>query len=402
MQNQLIETVLRAEGPAILGALVRRYGRFDLCDDALQDAVAAALEQWPEEGVPQKPAAWLATVARRRLIDRLREASREDDDEPSDETDSEALDVEPTQDPLRLIFTCCHPALAPSAQCTLALRTMCGLSTRQIARAFVEDERTTAQRLVRAKRKIAEAGIRFEVPRDAELDERLTAVLTVLSLLFTEGYVATHGAGLGQAEVSHEAMRFTRRLVTWLPDRGEVLGLLAVMCFTEARRAARVDAAGALVPLEAQDRATWDQDLLLEGRALVQRVVALKTRGPFSLQAAIGSLHAEATRAEATDWPQIAALYAALLRLTPTPMVELNAAIALAFASGVEQGLSWVESLEARGLLVDHHLLHATKADLLRRAGRSADAARAYRTALELVANEAERRFLERRLGEVS
>jgi RNA polymerase sigma-70 factor, ECF subfamily len=400
-QQTLIEEVLRTQGPSILGALVRRYKRFDLCDDALQDAIAAALEQWPQEGVPNNPAAWLATVAKRKLIDRLRQKdqSRADDDRGHDEAEPE-VEASPTEDPLRLLFTCCHPALQPAAQCALALRTMCGLTTREIARAFIEDERTTAQRIVRAKRKIAEAGICFELPEKEKLEERLTVVLTVLSLLYTEGYVSTGGSALGSSHTSHHALRLARQLVEWLPRRGEALGLLAQMCFTEARRAARVDAQGALVPLEAQDRTRWDQALLAEGRAAIAQVVALKTRGPFQIQGAIAALHANAQSPTQTDWPQIAGLYGALLRFMPTPMVELNAAVALSFAAGLEKGLSWVNSLEQRALLTEHHLLYATKADLLRRLGRSAEAAEAYRRALSLVVNEAEKRFLYQRLEE--
>ena len=408
MLTAIIEQICRSERARVLAGLIRRFGDFDLAEDALQDAFAKALELWPRRGLPATPAAWLTTVAQRRALDLLRRQrsgpayGQEPPDmaapEPAEfETDpAELSGVE--DDRLRLVFTCCHPAISPQAQTALALRTLCGLSTREIARAFLEPEATTAQRLVRAKKKILDARIPYEVPPREELAQRLQVVLGVVYLVFNEGYAATETPGLIRPDLCAEAIRLARLLVDLVPDEPEVTALLALMLLHDARRATRIDTDGALVALEEQDRARWNRGAIDAGVALLEQALAQRRRGPYQLQAAIAALHAQAPRSEDTDWKQIAALYGGLLREQPSPVVELNAAVALAMAEGAEKGLAWIAQLDARGELQDYHLLHAARADLLRRLGRFAPAHSAYRAALALVRNDAERRYLERRL----
>jgi RNA polymerase sigma-70 factor (ECF subfamily) len=409
----VIDQICGTETPRVLAALIRRFGDFDLAEDALQDAFAKALVVWPVQGLPATPAAWLMVVARRRAIDllRRRRAGPIYTDEPPDlaaphgpsneeEEDDPALRSGVADDRLRLVFTCCHPAIAPAAQMALALRTLCGLSTREIARAFLEPEATTAQRLVRAKKKILEAGIPYVVPPRELLPERLATVLGVIYLVFNEGYV-THGPeGLVRPDLCAEAIRLARLVVELMPEEAEAGGLLALMLLHDARRNGRVGVDGVLVPLEAQDRDTWDTAMIAEGLAALDTALAQRRRGPYQLQAAIAALHARAPSAEATDWAQIAALYGGLLMESPSAVVELNAAVALAMAEGPAQGLARIDRLQARGELAGYHLLHAARADLLRRLGRPDAAAAAYASALDLVANRAERLYLERRLTE--
>jgi len=407
MLTPIIDGICRAEGPRLLANLIRRVGDFELAEDAMQDAFAKALEVWPAQGLPAAPAAWLTTVARRRAVDLLRRRATGHvyTDEPPDlaapeidaNLDAEASSVE--DDRLRLVFTCCHPAIAQPAQMALALRTLCGLSTREIARAFLEPETTTAQRLVRAKRKILDARIPYEVPSRELLPERLQAVLGVVYLVFNEGYVSTEGDGLVRTDLCSEAIRLGRLLVELMPGEPEAQGLLALMLLHDARRATRIDAAGALIPLEEQDRSGWQRDAIAEGLAVLDTALHRRRRGPYQLQAAIAALHAGAERADTTDWEQIAVLYAGLLSERPSPVVELNAAVALAMARGPEQGLVWIGRLEQGGELADYHLLPAARADLLRRLGRLPEAAVAYRAALALVRSPAERLYLERRLA---
>ena len=401
------ESRYRDERPRALATLIRLLRDFDLAEDALQDAFAVALQQWTERGIPRNPSAWLVSAARHKAIDRLRRARSLADKAPeiarlaeSAAPGPDAADEAFPDDLLRLIFTCCHPALALEAQVALTLKTLCGLSVEEIARAFLVPPATMAQRLVRAKGKIRAAGIPYEVPASDRLDERLEGVLRVVYLVFTEGYAATSGDDLLRRDLSAEAIRLGRLLRGLLPSSGEVAGLLALLLLHDSRRAARVDAAGEIVTLEEQDRSLWDGAQIAEGASLAEEALRRGGAGFYAVQAAIGSLHAQAARAEDTDWPQIAALYALLLRLHPSPVVALNHAAAVAMER-LERGLRLVEELEATGELDSYHLLPAAKADILRRLGRHAEAAAAYERALALVRQDAERRYLQRRLTEV-
>jgi RNA polymerase sigma-70 factor (ECF subfamily) len=383
-------------------------GDFDLAEEAVQDAFVVALERWPRHGIPDKPAAWITTTARNRAIDRLR---RERTLERKKETLARIAALEGLgdqapaaataipDDRLRLIFTCCHPALRPEAQVALTLRTLGGLRTPEIARAFLVPESTMAQRLVRAKRKIRDAGIPYRVPPDHVLPERLRSVLAVLYLVFNEGYAATAGDALVRRALCAEAIRLGRVLAELMPDEPEVLGLLALMLLHDSRRETRVSGAGDLVLLEDQDRSRWDRTEIEEGVALVERVLPLGHLGPYQVQAAIAAVHAEALRPQDTDWAQIAVLYGELARMQPTPVVALNRAVAVAMAEGPGRGLELMEPLAPA--LDEYHWFHSARADLLRRLGRSEEAAAGYRRALSLAGNEVERRFLQRRLGEL-
>jgi RNA polymerase sigma-70 factor, ECF subfamily len=409
MLTLVIDSICRNEGARVLAGLIRRFRDFDLAEDALQDAFAKAVEVWPAQGLPANPAAWLTTVAQRRAFDLLRRRQNGPlyIDEPPDVAapENDDGDVHPADlsgvedDRLRLVFTCCHPSLAPSAQVALALRTLCGLSTREIARAFLELEATTAQRLVRVKRKILDARIPYEVPGREILPDRLHAVLSVIYLVFNEGYAATDTPGLLRPDLCAEAIRLGRLVVELMPDEPEARGLLALMLLQDSRRDTRVGTDGAIVPLEDQDRMQWNRELIADGLAQLDGALAMRRRGPYQLQGAIAALHAKALRAEETDWPQISVLYVGLLQEQPSAVVELNAAVAHAMAEGLENGLEWIEQLDAREELRDYYLLPAARADLLRRLGRYAEAGAAYCAALALVKNPAERKYLEKRLG---
>ncbi|HMA18947.1 MAG TPA: RNA polymerase sigma factor [Thermoanaerobaculia bacterium] len=402
------ESVYLEQRPRALATLIRLLGDFDLAEDALQEAFAAALVQWPAEGIPRNPRAWLVSAARHKAIDRLRReksfAAKRGEiayETPSSIPPPEFNEEPFSDDLMRLIFTCCHPALALEAQVALTLKTLCGLSVEEIARAFLVSSATMAQRLVRAKAKIRAARIPYSVPTNEELTGRLEGVLRVVYLVFNEGYAATSGDTLVRRELCAEAIRLGRVVRVLFPGESEVAGLLALMLLQDSRRAARMDENGDLVTLEEQDRSFWDRDEILEGQGLAQTALRRGDAGFYALQGAIAALHAQAARAEETDWPQIAALYALLLRLHPSPVVALNHAAAVAMGNGLERGLRMIEELEATGELDGYHLLPAAKADVLRRLGRPAEAAAAYERALALVIHPAERRYLDRRLREV-
>jgi RNA polymerase sigma-70 factor (ECF subfamily) len=400
-----VAAVYRAESRAVLATLVRLLGDFELAEEALHEAFRAALEQWPRDGVPDRPRAWLVSAGRFKAIDQLRRQARfepldiERHDMAVDEAASSALDGVP-DDRLRLIFTCCHPALASDAQVALTLREVCGLGTEEIAAAFLIPAPTLAQRIVRAKAKIRDARIPYEVPAASELPERLEPVLRVVYLVFNEGYVASSGASLVRHDLCAEAIRLARLLVELLPEP-EAMGLLALMLLQDSRRAARISASGELVLLDEQDRSLWNCPQIEEGTALVDRLLAARRIGPYTLQAAIASVHARAPDAGATDWRQIVVLYDALLQLEPSPVIELNRAVAVAMRDGPASGLALVDAQLERGELAGYRLAHAARADLCRRLGRTAEARAAYQRALELTSQEAERRFLARRLAEL-
>jgi len=403
-----LDAIYRTEGGRVLATLIRLLGDFDRAEDAMQDAFNAALKRWPVEGIPHNPRAWLISAGRFKAIDAMRrrvrfDAAHEDIAQSlhGQET-APAVDAgdELPDDRLKLIFTCCHPALAADASAALTLREVCGLTTEEIARAFLASAPTIAQRIVRAKAKIRDERIPYQVPSGPELPARMNAVLAVIYLLFNEGYAASSGASLTRTELSDEAIRLGRRVAELLPEP-EVLGLLALMLLHESRRAARVGADGELVLLEQQDRSRWNQALIRDGIALVERALATRRFGPYTLQAAIAAVHAEARTADETDWRQISALYAALLAMQPSPVIELNRAAAVAMHEGPAAGLALIDALLARGELRNYHLAHAARADLLRRLERGADARAAYKEALQLTKSEPERRFLEKRLREL-
>src|SRR3989442_991513 len=402
-----IEDVFRTEYGRILATLIRLLGDFDIAEEALQEAFAAALEQWPMTGTPGNPAAWLVSTARHKAIDRLRQRARlaQKQEEIAHHLELSAEEEAPVpEDRLRLLFTCCHPALATEAQVALTLRTLGGLSTEEIARAFLVPAPTMAQRIVRAKAKIRTARIPYQVPLDDALTERLEAVMVVVYLVFNEGYAPSFGDRLGPHELCDPALRPRGMLLEPLPARAESKGLLALMLLHDSRRETRLDGSGDIVLLEDQDRARWDRAQIDEGAELVETALREGGRppGPYALQAAIAAVHAQAPTAAVPDWAQIAALYGALARVHPTPVVELNRAVAVAMSAGVERGLALVDELDHGGELTGYHLLSAARAELLRRLGRHAEAAASYRRALELVSNDAERRHLERRLREVA
>ena len=401
--TRIVEDIVRNDGARVLAGLIRLAGDFETAEDALQEAYARALVAWHRDGIPEKPAAWLNTVSRRIVLDRLRRGRTAQLPEDLELAAPEVAEEELSpidDDRLRLVFTCCHPALSPEARCGLALRTLGGLSTREIARAFVEPEATTAQRLVRAKKKIREARIPYEVPPREKLPERVETVLSVLYLIFNEGYTSTDAPSLLRPDLVMEAIRLTRLTVELLPEQAEARGLLALMLLTDSRRAARLSAEGEFVPLEEQDRTLWNGPQIEEGLRIIEDVLARRTPGPYQIQAAIAALHAQAATPQETDWPQIAALYDRLLGWTPTPIVELNAAVAHGMATSPLDALERIARIEEGGVLARYHLLPAAKADLLRRLGRKAEASVAYREAIALVTNPAERRYLEGRLGE--
>ena len=400
-----IEAIYRQESRRVLATLIRLLGDFDRAEEALHDAFAAAVQQWPREGVPDNPRAWLVSAGRFKAIDGLRRRARFDASlrllaEQLESTPDAAEVDEMEDDRLRLIFTCSHPALQPDARVALTLREVCDLTTEQIARAFLAAPATVVQRIVRAKAKIREAKLPYHVPSRDELPARLDSVLRVIYLVFNEGYSASSGPELTRADLSAEAIRLGRLLLELLPDP-EVAGLLALMLLHDSRRAARLDAAGDLVRLDEQDRSRWDRAEIAEGIALVQRALGTRRFGAYTLQAAIVAVHAQAPSAEQTDWAQIVRLYDLLLHATPSPVVELNRAVALAMRDGPAAGLAVTDELLARGELPEYHLLHAAHADFCRRLGRVDEARAAYQLAISLAQLEPERRFMQRRLDEM-
>ncbi|MFE7302936.1 RNA polymerase sigma factor [Streptomyces sp. NPDC057579] len=405
-----VEAVFREDRSRLLALLAARFGDLDLAEETASDAIEAALERWPVDGVPDKPLAWLLTTARRKAIDRIRRDRAYAQRLAVLQVESDrtaAVPAEPGFDDipdeqLQLFFTCCHPALSPEARTALTLRYLAGLATPEVARAFLVPTATMAQRIVRAKRKIRTARIPFRVPGPDQLPARLPSVLRVIYLVFTEGYAASSGNDLLRPDLADEAIRLARILHRLLPREREVTGLLALLLFTDARRTARIDAEGSQVLLEDQNRALWDADLIAEGHRLVVPALAGPGVGPYAVQAAIAALHDEATDFETTDWPQIVALYDVLLQIEPSPLIALNRAVAIAMRDGPEAGLTLLDGLTDAGELRGYHLLPATRADLLRRLGRTTEAAAAYRAALDLVGNEPERATLARRLAELT
>ncbi len=404
----MVETVYRADSRRVLATLIRLLSDFDLAEEALHDAFTVALERWPRDGVPANPRAWLVSAGRFKAIDAIRRRARHDaslsevmsrlEQSPPPEPD---VDDAVEDDRLRLIFTCCHPSLGADAQIALTLRTICGLTTEEIARAFLTQPPTLAQRIVRAKAKIRDAGIPYEVPSKADLPARLEAVLHVIYLVFNEGYSASSGASLTRADLSAEAIRLGRLLVQLLPEP-EAMGLLALMLLHESRRAARVTPDGELILLDEQNRSRWDRGLIAEGVALVEHALRGRPAGGYAIQAAIAAVHAEAPSGAATDWAQIVGLYDVLLAMEPTPVVELNRAVGVAMRDGPESGLRLIDSILARGSLEDYLHAHTARADLCRRLGRRAEAVASYRKALDLTRQEPERRFIQRRLWELA
>jgi RNA polymerase sigma-70 factor (ECF subfamily) len=407
--HEAVNSVYLAESRRVLATLIRLLGDFDVAEEALHDAFKAALEQWPTEGVPSNPRAWLVSAGRFKAIDGLRRQKRFtalDDagaaadvavEDPAAWADPDSVE----DDRLRLIFTCCHPALSPEAQVALTLREVCGLTTEEIARAFLAPAPTLAQRIVRAKNKIRDARIPYEVPSQAELPDRLDAVLRVIYLVFNEGYAASSGASVTRHDLSAEAIRLGRIVVELLPEP-EALGLLALMLLHDSRRAARATASGEVILLEDQDRSLWNREQIAEGGRLIARALESRRPGPYTIQAAIAGVHGGSATAAATDWAEIAGLYDVLLRLDPSPVIELNRAVAVAMRDGPAAGLQLIDAILDRGDLKDYRLAHAARADLCRRLGKNADARTSYTRALALTKQEPERRFLERRLAELA
>ncbi len=406
--REMVDAVYRSESRRVFATLTRLIGDFDLAEEAAQEAFTAAVEQWSRSGVPANPFAWLVSAGRFKAIDTLRRRARFDAALPllarqSDATTSPATennDGAVADDRLRLIFTCCHPALSPEARVALTLREVCGLTTEEIARAFLTAPATLAQRIVRAKAKIRDARIPYRVPSQSDLPERLDAVLQVIYLVFNEGYAASSGDTLTRADLSGEAIRLARLLAALIPDP-EIMGLLALMLLTESRRAARTTPTGNLVLLEDQDRSLWNRSLITEGKTLVERALRSRRFGTYSIQAAIAAVHADAPDADATDWNQIVGLYGVLLQINPSPVVELNRAVAVAVRDGAAAGLALINAILARGDLAAHHPAHAARAELCRRLGDPAQARIAYVRALDLAKQSTERRFLAQRLSDL-
>jgi RNA polymerase sigma-70 factor (ECF subfamily) len=405
--REIVDRTYRDDSRRVLATLIRLFGDFDIAEEALHDAFVAAIERWPIEGVPANPRTWLVSAGRFKAIDQLRRRAAFDDRVPEIERQlAELSHEEPViaesgdiaDDRLRLVFTCCHPALSADAQVALTLHTIGGLTTEEIAHAFLVSAPTLAQRIVRAKGKIRDARIPYEIPEPADLPDRLDAVLATLYLIFNEGYSATFGGSVTRADLCAEAIRLTRLVVELLPEP-EAIGLLAMMLLHDSRRAARSDALGELIVLDEQDRSRWNREQIREGQELTERALRLRRVGPYAIQAAIAAVHADAPRPDDTDWAQIVAFYDLLLGMNPSPVIELNRAAAIAMKDGPARGLNLIDALLARGELANYHLAHSARADLLRRLGRREDALSAYAVALTLTTQEPERRYMQRRMS---